>query len=169
MLAMWSLQDVLNWLDENKLGSLVPTFRIHKIDGKELDRIREKNDSKVSFLKFSIFEFKLILINSDLETDRGSKRTARPVTNSVTKSRIYLLVSAMLKLVCFPHSCLPERNSTSSQSRLSFPTAQHPSQKYRSAYPILKGSIYFSIKSAMYAVPRFFHIQYYYITLYIYV
>ena len=48
MLAMWSLQDVLNWLDENKLGSLVPTFRIHKIDGKELDRIREKNDSKVS-------------------------------------------------------------------------------------------------------------------------
>jgi hypothetical protein len=46
MLAMWSLQDVLNWLDENKLGSLVPTFRIHKIDGKELDRIREKNDSK---------------------------------------------------------------------------------------------------------------------------
>jgi hypothetical protein len=46
MLAMWSLQDVLNWLDENKLGSLVQTFRIHKIDGKELDRIREKNDSK---------------------------------------------------------------------------------------------------------------------------
>jgi len=46
MLSMWSLQDVLNWLDENKLGSLVPTFRIHKIDGKELDRIREKNDSK---------------------------------------------------------------------------------------------------------------------------
>jgi len=46
MLSMWSLQDVLNWLDENKLGSLVPVFRIHKIDGKELDRIREKNDSK---------------------------------------------------------------------------------------------------------------------------
>ena len=51
MLAMWSLQDVLNWLDENKLGSLVQTFRIHKIDGKELDRIREKNDSKVSRAK----------------------------------------------------------------------------------------------------------------------
>ena len=54
MLAMWSLQDVLNWLDENKLGSLVQTFRIHKIDGKELDRIREKNDSKVRSNKIKI-------------------------------------------------------------------------------------------------------------------
>ena len=25
----------------------MPLFRVHKIDGKELDRIREKNDSKV--------------------------------------------------------------------------------------------------------------------------
>ena len=45
---MWTLQDVLSWLDENNMKTLVPLFRVHKIDGKELDRIREKNDSKVS-------------------------------------------------------------------------------------------------------------------------
>lgn len=46
MLSMWSLQDVLLWLEENNLSSLVPLFRVNRIDGKELDRIREKNDSK---------------------------------------------------------------------------------------------------------------------------
>ena len=119
---MWSLQDVLNWLDENKLGSLVPTFRIHKIDGKELDRIREKNDSKVSLLKFwikIILKIKLILINSDLETNRGSKRTARPVTNSVTKSRIYLLVSAIAEISMLS-TFLPSREKLNFQPIASF-------------------------------------------------
>jgi hypothetical protein len=46
LLSMWSLQDVLTWLEENNLSSLVPLFRVNRIDGKELDRIREKNDSK---------------------------------------------------------------------------------------------------------------------------
>ena len=49
MLSTWSLQDVLMWLNENNLSTLVPLFRVNQIDGKELDRIREKNDSKVSF------------------------------------------------------------------------------------------------------------------------
>ena len=44
---MWSVDEVLEWLAENNLGQLVPVFRLHKIDGRELDRIREKNDSKV--------------------------------------------------------------------------------------------------------------------------
>ena len=52
---MWSVDEVLDWLAENNLASLVPVFRLHKIDGRELDRIREKNDSKVSFSEISQF------------------------------------------------------------------------------------------------------------------
>jgi len=47
VLSVWSVDEVLEWLGENNLGTLVPVFRLHKIDGRELDRIREKNDSKM--------------------------------------------------------------------------------------------------------------------------
>jgi len=47
VLSVWSVDEVLDWLAENNLASLVPVFRQHRIDGRELDRIREKNDSKM--------------------------------------------------------------------------------------------------------------------------
>jgi hypothetical protein len=47
LLSQWTAEDVSNWLNNNHLETLIPLFRLHKIDGKELDRIREKNDSKV--------------------------------------------------------------------------------------------------------------------------
>jgi len=47
ILATWTADDVLNWLKQTNQETLVPLFKIHKIDGKELDRIREKNDSKM--------------------------------------------------------------------------------------------------------------------------
>ena len=52
MLSCWSTDDVQAWLNENHLETLVPLFKVHKIDGKELDRIREKNDSKVNHSAF---------------------------------------------------------------------------------------------------------------------
>merc|ERR1712228_577921 len=47
ILSLWTAEDVIVWLNNNHLETLVPLFRVHKIDGKELDRIREKNDSKM--------------------------------------------------------------------------------------------------------------------------
>lgn len=47
LLSQWTAEDVSNWLNNNHLETLIPLFRLHKIDGKELDRIREKNDSKM--------------------------------------------------------------------------------------------------------------------------
>lgn len=47
LLALWSNEDVLVWLKNNHLETLVPLFKVHNIDGKYLDKIREKNDSKM--------------------------------------------------------------------------------------------------------------------------
>ena len=65
MLPVWTNDEVLAWLADNNLASLVPVFRLHKIDGRELDRIREKNDSKVlisDFFLFTMFFFENFLI-----------------------------------------------------------------------------------------------------------
>ena len=70
---MWSVDEVLDWLAENNLASLVPVFRLHKIDGRELDRIREKNDSKVSFSNISHFLERIVIERIETKNSLESK------------------------------------------------------------------------------------------------
>ena len=77
---MWSVDEVLDWLAENNLASLVPVFRQHRIDGRELDRIREKNDSKVKFINFNknnnLFVFQMLKSLGVQKEQRAALRTA---------------------------------------------------------------------------------------------
>ena len=68
----------------------MPLFKIHKIDGKELDRIREKNDSKVFF--YFLYNYMVKIIFQDAETVGGSEGAAGSASNCFTVSHKFDLL-----------------------------------------------------------------------------